>query len=256
MNTPDVIKNRKISSSWTKEQRENALRILEADKQDMTELEFGQEYMGLFLEELTQLFSDDLIQERMTINYREQILPTRGINFSGYDIAAMGGDEIVHIGLNRNDRNHITQIEQIVKVKQMITSTVRDILANDKIHNYWRMGIDDGGIGVGVFHPLLEHHQTKRKIIALNNASRDLDHRGEKKKTILKEDMYLYLLWLMESKKIDLWKSDKLLQSLRSVQAEVKKGKYIIHGKYTHIAEALIRAAWLTKGKHLKLWIR
>jgi hypothetical protein len=133
---------------------------------------------------------------------------------------------------------------------------VRQFLASDLKHNYSKLGIDDGGIGVGVFHPMLEHPQTKRKIVALNNASRNLDHLGKKKKTILKEDMYTNLLWQMEGSQIDLWKSDKLFHSLRSVQAEAVGNELKLSGKYTHIAEALIRAAWLAKTKHLKLWVR
>ena len=66
----------------------------------------------------------------------------------------------------------------------------------------------------------------------------------------------------MEKGKISLFKSPEIKQSLKSIQYEYtaekdKKGKKILRiwGKYTHIAEALIRAAWCNHVKGLNIWI-
>ena len=109
---------------------------------------------------------------------------------------------------------------------------------------------------MGVFDILMEHQQTKRKTEALNNASRSLDNEDKRKKKILKEDLYTNLLRLMEQGRIDLFDDENLYLSLVSVQYEITKDKTLkIFGRYTHIAEALIRAAWCMKDKHLNIYV-
>src|SRR3989339_700516 len=61
--TVDVINERPISVNWTEKQRKEALELLEQEKNEMTELQFGQEYLGLFLEDLKRMFSDELISK-------------------------------------------------------------------------------------------------------------------------------------------------------------------------------------------------
>ena len=58
----------------------------------------------------------------------------------------------------------------------------------------------------------------------------------------------------MERKEIKLLKDPEIFQSLKSVQFDAETGK--IFGKYTHIAEGLIRAAWGVKNKGLNIYIR
>jgi hypothetical protein len=59
----------------------------------------------------------------------------------------------------------------------------------------------------------------------------------------------------MEAKKIDLFKEPEIMMSLKSIQAEYEDGKLKIFGSYSHIAEALIRAAWCNRDKSLNIWI-
>jgi hypothetical protein len=113
-------------------------------------------------------------------------------------------------------------------------------------------------MGVGVYDPLLEDDQTKRKIVAINNARRLIDkEKGAKKprkRPLMKEFLYNNLKNLMENKKIKLFDSPEIRQSLRSIQYDNSEGELKIYGNYSHIAEALIRAAYCTKDKGLKLW--
>ena len=77
----------------------------------------------------------------------------------------------------------------------------------------------------------------------------------DKKTKVLKEDLYTNLLKIMELGNISLKKDLRTEMSLKSVQAEYHEGRLKIFGNYTHIAEALIRAAWCMKDKSLNIWI-
>jgi len=130
------------------------------------------------------------------------------------------------------------------------------ILRLERKYNFKKIYIDDGGLGVGVFDNLLDENQTKRKVIAINNASRSLDKDNKRKKKLLKEDLYNNLLRLMEQGKIILEENDNTFLSLKSIQYEYVDGQLKIHGNYSHITEALIRAVWCMKHKGLNIWIR
>jgi hypothetical protein len=71
--TENVIKNREICKTWTELQRQKSLAYIERERKKKTELAFAQEYLGKFMEEIRQFFSDDLIRACMTIKPRGQI---------------------------------------------------------------------------------------------------------------------------------------------------------------------------------------
>jgi hypothetical protein len=140
----------------------------------------------------------------------------------------------------------------------MTTKTERDIIHQDRLWNCKKIYIDDGGMGVGVFDHLLETPQTKSKTIGINNARRVIqkDWDKDRKKKLQKEELYNNLLVLMERGEIRLLDDPEIFQSLKSVQFEIQEDKSIkIFGRYTHIAEALIRAAWCSKDKSLNIRI-
>ena len=68
----------------------------------------------------------------------------------------------------------------------------------------------------------------------------------------MKEDLYNNLKNLMEMGKAELLNNIELKQSLRSIQSDNTGGKLKIFGSYSHITEALIRAAWSIQDKSLK----
>ena len=96
----------------------------------------------------------------------------------------------------------------------------------------------------------------------MNNASKPLDREGKKAKKVLKEDMYMNLLALMERQKILLLDDEELILSLKSMQYEYavresRETRFRIFGNYSHHVEGLIRAAWLvTQDKSLNIWIK
>lgn len=228
--------------------------FLDKEKERMTLLQYTQEYLGEFVDEIMQFFPDELIKSCMVSDLPPVL--NVGDNFLGVDVARMGEDETVLFSLHRNHRRKLIQLDMEISRKTYLTETIRRIKDADNKYKYKSIYIDDGGMGVGVFDPLLEDSQTKRKVVAVNNASRSLEHSDTpRKKRLLKEDLYNNLKVLMEDGKIQLNQDDKTFRSLKSIQAEYKEsGKLIIHGRYTHITEALIRAAWCMKDKRLNIF--
>lgn len=252
-----VIRERAICDTWTEFQRERALLHLERERKRMTALEYSQEYMGEFVDELTQYFPTELVKKCLVLD-REGAqhfsqLPYK--TYAGVDVARMGDDKsvIVSVGINHKK---VFQFDMETTTKTYLTETTRRILAADSRYKYRKIYIDDGGMGVGVFDPLLEHPQTKRKVVPINNAQRSLDREDGRKKKLLKEDLYANLRLLMEQGRIRLLADDDLYHSLRSVQAEYSGEQLRIFGNDTHATEALIRAAWAVKDKNLNSFVR
>lgn len=255
-NSWDVVNTRPISESWTQEKKEAAIRFLEDEKKDMSSLQFSQEYLGKFIDDLRQLFSDELINRVCTLRREER--RAFGNYFLGVDIARMGEDEGTYEVLDKLGNNDIRQVENIVTRKKLTTETYDMILSLERQFHFKKIGIDagSGSLGVGILDFLLREPLVRRKVVALNNLSRDLDFYGEKKKQLLKVDMYQNLLAMLEMGKLKLLDDDNLRLSLKSVQFEYitkqeELSKVRIFGDYTHIVEGLIRAAWLANQKSL-----
>jgi len=153
-------------------------------------------------------------------------------------------------------------VENIVTKKQLTTQTFDRIVNLDKQWNFRKIGIDagSGSLGVGILDFLLRQPIVKKKVIALNNLSRSLDHEGKRKRVLLKEDMYFNLQALMEMGRVKLLDDMDIKLSLKSVQYEYvmkegQKTRIRIFGQYTHVVEGIVRALWLANQKHLKAFI-
>jgi len=230
-------------------------KFLKKERERMTRLQYAQEYLGEFVDELRQFFPTELIKKCMIARPSVPLSKFAGDYFLGVDVARMGGDESVLFSVQRIRKKRLVQTDMEVFENAYLTETVQRIKIADKKSKYKKIYIDDGGLGVGVFDPLLEDPQTRRRVVPINNASRGLDSGGEKRKKLLKEDLYNNLLHLMENGKIKYWEDPKIMLSLKSVQSEYVNGKLKIFGNYTHIAEAMIRAAWCMKDKALNIWV-
>lgn len=253
VNTEDIAEQRQ------EPQRTQMLLFLKEEKLRMTKLQYQQEYLGLFVGGIQRFIPDELIDsictrtDKPTDKYR----PT-GDKFQGIDIARMGGDETVLISVDRINRERLVMFDLTIPEPQTLTDTVRLILHKDLAINHKKIYLDDGGLGVGVLDPLLEHQQTKKKVEGLNNAKRDIkaDIDGKfLKKTLKGVDMSINLKNLMEKSKIQLLDDPRVRQSLRSMQCDYSDGKLRIYGNYSHIFEALKRAAHCMKDKSLKPYI-
>lgn len=227
--------------------------FLSREKERMTKMQYTQEYLGEFVDDLMQLFPDDLIRQCMKLERAP--IDNGKTYFLGVDVARMGGDETVFSIIDRTDRKGLLHVENIVMKNTLITETTKFIQALEKRYNFKKVFIDDGGMGVGVFDNLLEVDGLRRKVVAINNAARALDRDEKRKKKILKEDLYNNLLHLMENANVSLLKDPEIFLSLKSIQYEYSPDLKIF-GSYSHITEALIRACWCTRDRSLSLWVR
>lgn len=247
--TEHVIQTRKITEDWTEEHKRKVWNILMADKKTMSQLEYGQEYMGLFLDDMLQFFPDDLINA--CCKHKRQ--PKKGIIYSGHDIARYGGDEITHVYIDKvNPEQEIyVQRECIVKKHQPTNVTEDEIVNLTKIWDAKKVGIDAGAgsLGVGIFDRLITHDFMKHRVVAMNNRQISMDKDGKKTQRLFKEDMYDNMKAMMERGELRLLDDENIKLSLKSVQLEFDKvtGKTKIFGNYTHIAEGLVRACELAK---------
>jgi len=233
----------------------------EKQKARMTRLQYAQEYMGEFVSDLRQLFTDEVIKKAVTLKRPDIIMPNKDY-YLGVDIARMGEDEGTYEVLMKISNEYVEQVENIVTTKKFTTETYDKIVDLESQYHFKEIGIDAGAgaLGVGILDFLLREPTVKRKVVALNNRQRAMDYTGERKRNLLKEDMYLNMLALMEKGFLKLLNDDDLIASLRSVQYEYtvtqgRRSSIRIFGNYTHIAEGLIRASWLANQKKLNTFI-
>lgn len=255
ISSEQVIKNRLISEDWTEEKRFKAIRFLEDEAKQMPSLQYAQEYLGLFVDDLRQFFSDELIDKCCTAKRQEK--KEGGAYFCGADIARAGEDETALEILEFNNKKLI-HYESIVRTKQLTTDTSKEIVTLNRIWKFKRIYIDTGGIGAAVFDQLMQEPSTMNRVEAIDNATRAINNEDGKRR-LRKEELYSNLLRLMERGEITLLNDEKVRLSLKSVQYEYKTSddrqtRMKIFGNYTHIAEGLIRAAWCSATKHLNLW--
>ena len=257
VNTPEVYENRKWENP---ERKKEALKFLEEEHRDMSELEYGQEYLGLFLDDLRQFFSDEVIDRTCTLT-KPEVISIHHQFFLGCDIARMGGDMGTWEVIQKTQNDILLHVENFTKTKIPTTFTFDKILEMHKLYNFKKIGIDAGAgsLGVGVLDFLLRESSIKRRVVALNNKQIVLDDDKKRKRMLLKEDMHISMLSLMEMNRLKLLNEPDVRISLASVQyqymgEEGEKPKIRIFGKDTHIVEGLTRAVHLAKEIHLNLW--
>ena len=239
--------------------------FLESEKATMSRLEYAQEYLAVFLDELKRIFDDEWIK-KVCIAKRPEIIDKNFKHYLGVDIARLGSDEGTFEIIKKIDNKNFIQVDSIVTIKKLTTETEQKIIELTKLYDFCREGIGldagAGTLGVSVYDHLLNEDSTKNLIVAINNRDRPYDRDDQHRAKLLKEDLYNNLVGLGERGEISLLDDDELIVSLKSVQYEYiiaagKQTKLRIFGNYTHIVEGLIRAAWLaSKDKTLSIWCR
>ena len=237
--------------------------FLEAEKTRMSKLQYAQEYMAKFLDELKRVFSEELLKKIKRVKRPENI-DHACKHYLGVDIARLGEDESTFEIIKRIDQDHFHHVENIVTKKTLTTETEKKILELESAYNFSEIDIDAGAgsLGVGVFDHLLEEDATKRKVVAINNRSRPFDKDESSKGKLLKEDLYTNMVTMLERGQLSLLDDDEVFASLASMQYEYilnagQKTRLKIFGSYSHIAEGLVRAAWAaSKDKRLNIWVR
>ena len=116
--TEDVLTKKTISKRWTKEQREDALILLEDEKREMSEAHYAQEYMAQPSDDIKRIFSDDWIEKVCTIESedQEQILKGRDY-YMGVDIARGKSETSVAVGVGPGQAVELR--EMLIKICKM-----------------------------------------------------------------------------------------------------------------------------------------
>ena len=252
-----------ISTEEVAEGRSNPMKtrlkeFLKDEKVRMTKLQYQQEYLGLFVGGIDRFISDEQIDELCKRDPKENYKPI-GDKFQGIDIARRGGDECPMISFDRIGRKKLIQFDFELPEPQALTDVARLIIHKDKTINHKKIYMDDGGLGVGVYDILYEDRQTKKKVVGLNNASREIErtfNHGKqviRKKTLLGVDMSINFKTLIEQGMVELFDLPEIRQSLRSMQCDNSDGTLKIYGNYNHIFEALKRGAHCIKDKSLNI---
>lgn len=250
-----VITERKFSPAWTPKQREKALQKIEQAKARFTKMKFAQEYKGEFLDALRRVFSDELIKACCTGERKERNrrMDNEGDYYLGIDVGRVYDPTTYEIFWAKDIKN-VIQCESIVIEREKTTEGARHAI---RLHKDWEfdgIGVDDGGLGVGVLDPLLEEDSTKFVVEGLNNASKIINS-DDDERPLLKVDMINNLKQMMEHGYITLLNNLDVIASYRSMQFEYKGETIEIHGDNSHIVEGDMRACWIIKTKDLNLYI-
>ncbi len=226
--------------------------FLAAQRDIMGKLFYAQEYLARFLDDIRRVFTDKWIKDVCKGKRRPFIMSHRDY-FIGCDVARKDRDEFTYEIFDRTDRKNIVQVENIITRNVPIPESARRIIALNEQYNFKKEYIDSGGMGITVCDILRESETNKRKVVEINNASRRYQEDGEeKKKGILKEDLYENVVALGDSGKLILLDDEDLIISLQSVQYEIVNGKAKYFGNNTHAAEGTTRGLWCNKDKTLK----
>ena len=230
--------------------------FLKRAKEKLSKLAYAEEYLAIFTDELKRIFDDDWIKAICILEKINNYKINRNSRYYlGVDVAGFGEDECTYEVFEKTETNDVMQIENIIEKRNYTTDTTNKIINLDRVYPFEKesIGVDDAGIGFGVYSELMKDERTRRKTEGLNNASRDIDKDGIRSKKLLKEEMYINLQVLGEKKKIKLLNDDEVKASLSSIQHD--EGK--IFGSYSHVTEGIIRAVWLaTKNKDLNIFAR
>ena len=219
--------------------------FLDRMKKRFTTQQYAQMYKGEFVDGFRRVFTDQWIEGVCVLGDKNR-KPNNDNTALGVDIAALGEDESTFEGLERVGDN-IVQFHHETTTKTLPTETEDKIIDLNVRFDFWKIGIDSGGMGIGVLAHLLREDSTRRKVIGLDNSKREIDP-DSREKVLKKEAMYYNLKEMGERGNLKLFNSPEIRASLRSIQVE-ENGR--INGRYSHIVEGLIRAAELLKEKDL-----
>ena len=229
--------------------------FLRKEKSRLSKMEWAQEYLGEFISEFNQFFPTELIKARMTFIEWDftQNYSKRNKYYLGVDIARYGTDENAFVIAELQNNTNVKIVKILTTERKSLTDTVGRIIALHKQFSFSKIFTDDSGLGAGVTDMLIEK-LGNRMIFGINNSYRTVQ--DEKKKGIMKEDLYSNALVMMEKARINIISDLSLQRSLKSMTFEYTTNANLrIYGSYSHLAEAFVRACWCVKEKGLKLFL-
>lgn len=248
------INSEEVAELRPEPQRSIMKRHLEKERERLGEAMYSQEYLAIPSEKVRQIFPDKLIKRCLCLQRRVGVWQDHR-HVCGVDPAGLGEDEGAITILDTENKEDIEQVNFIITKKLMTTQMTDQIINLDKRYDFAKIYVDDGGVGFGVFSELMREDATKGKTEALNNSQRSLTRDETRKTKILKEDLYINLLRLMERGQIKLINDAEIRESLKSAKFEYKEEskRMVITSNYNHPVESLIRAAWDAEKKELNI---
>jgi hypothetical protein len=256
-NTEEVLRDRPITEGWTEENRESLRLHLEEEKNDMSEKVYAQEYLGIAALDKNQLYSDDWIEKVCSIA-QSQPIGGEGDFYCGFDLARMGGDEFTAETIKAISNTKYMHADHYTR-KLLLTTDNEDLVC--EFMNKWKAlkgGIDAGSgtLGVSVYDHVQKMPNMRKRIIAMNNRQISINNERNGQR-LFNEDMHDNLRSMGEKGEIKLFNRDDVKASFRSVQWDLVQDSHgltrvKIYGRYTHIVEGIIRAAWLAKKEKSK----
>jgi len=223
-------------------------KLLELEKRRLSRNEYLQEWCGEFIDSIDKFFPTKLIKE--CVDEDEFLNNPYSKYFLGVDVARYGEDLNAFVVTELRVNGEVRVIESITTERKALTQTRDKVIELHAKYNFNRILIDDTGIGGGLTDMLVE--KFKSKVLGINNKNRSVT---DKKKRIMKEDLYSNALVLMEQGNLKISSDLDLFRSLDCVKFEYTEERNIrIYGNNTHLAEAFVRACWGIKEKGLKLF--
>ncbi len=147
ISSEEVIYNRLISETWSEVTRAKATRNLEREKAEMTEISYGREYLGQFMDDLMRWYTDEWIEKVCTEKPQKR---TDGEYYLGVDIARMGGDETTFEIIRKVNRENFQHVYSETAIHKLTTWTEDKIVELDRIWNFKKIYIDAGAGSLGV----------------------------------------------------------------------------------------------------------
>jgi|TARA_Y100000310_G_scaffold81786_1_gene78365 hypothetical protein len=235
-------------------------KFLDQKESELSPVAFATEYLGEFIDDYNRKFSEEWVKKVCCIEKTEQIRIRTSNQYLGIDVSGSGSDETTFEGFDANNPKNIFQTLNIYSKTIQGPQIERQIQQLKEKYHYDKksIGFDSGGLGSGTFNYMLENDTLKRSIVALDNATRPIEHKKDKQKTtkLLKEYMYDLVEEMGWRGELKCFNEGAVKQSFESIQIEFKDGgKKRYWGTYSHIVEGIVRAVWLAKNKSLNIYI-
>ena len=226
--------------------------FLKRQKEAMSDLEYAQEYLAQFLDNFKRVISDDTIKKTAILKRRDIIARGRTY-YLGCDVGRIK-DAFTYEIVDGSNIDNIQQVENLSTTNMPIPNSCKTIIELNNNYNFKKELIDSGGMGIAVCDILREDNKNRRKVVEINNASRAFMENGtEKKKILMKEDLYKNFLSLLDRGKLLLLDDEDLKLALASLQLEINSnGSWRFFGNNLHILEGLVRAVYGVKTKGLR----
>jgi hypothetical protein len=217
-------------------------------KNSMSLSDYQREYECKFTEAVDGVFRNELLVAA-SLKAGEGVIWEQMFKYETYlgvDFARFGADDNVIAQAHLNSEKQQIYVKvTVIPGKGTRTTRICDSIKFlcDKYSTIRRVVTDEGGVGAGATDALMTLLGSYR-VMGIMNQKRSEDDTGFSRKYI-KVDLYTNLLRLMEYGMIKFDGDKRIISSLRGMKYAYGKNNVLnIHGRNSHIAEAIVRAVF------------